>query len=122
MIDLKKYIAESHEPTAMLPAVDHDPNEVNDVLFHVLSHSIITAEAGFERIRRVLEHYGIPFAPNMFHDPEFGEETYEVGENQYIYINYELSENGYYEFYAELTDRLGLDAIMSIGENEEESE
>jgi hypothetical protein len=43
-----------------------------------------------------------------------------VGEIFYLYLIYYLTDDGRYEFYAELTDEEGLNEIMSDEEEDEE--
>lgn len=120
MLNFKKFIVESEESTADFPAVDFDMKSINEDLNGISNQKVITAEAVFEKIRSILEEHEIEFQPLTSHESDFGEEVYQIGENVYVYINYELMENGHYEFCAEMVDKNELNAIMSMGENEEE--
>ena len=45
-----------------------------------------------------------------------------IPNNNYLYLIYYLTDDGRYEFYAELTDEEGLNEIMSDEEEDEDEE
>jgi hypothetical protein len=121
--------------------------EMNYRLMNELGNTHLSPESGIQAIRKVLHrfHFDLPALYDI--DPESDELAIELDQfgkvfnypetNQlekgeqlsddpqvhYIYILYYLSENGNYEFYAEIVDADTLDEILADTEDElEETE
>lgn len=99
-------------------------NALNYQLFNELSSPVTSIEIGIQKIRKVLHPFGMDIPVLYDLDPE-GDETvfdikeYGVGETLYLYLIYSLSDDGYYEFYSELTDEKGIDEIIAEDDEEE---
>ena len=104
--------------------------EINDRLERELN-LILSPETGMAKIRNILESYrcSLPtISPLDSDDCEMVFQLYNdqlpTPENEdlarYLYVYYYRTDEGYYEFYAELCDSEGLDDIMeSIPEDDE---
>lgn len=116
--------------------------EMNFRLMNELGDTHLSPQSGIQAIRKVLHrfHFDLPALYDI--DPEadelaieldqFGrvfnyDETNEFGQKDelsddpqvhYIYIIYYLTENGSYEFYAEIVDSKTLDEILADTEEE----
>jgi len=111
--------------------------EVNYRLDGELDDIFLSPESGIQRIRKVLHRFSLDM-PALYDADAEGDEivirldqfghvidfTYlipnKVEEIFYLYLIYYLTDDGRYEFYAELTDEEGLNEIMSDEEEDEE--
>lgn len=93
--------------------------EINTRLMVELREGFVYPESGIQKIRKVLHTYGLDMPALYEIDPEGDEIAIEV--NQYgiegldsnIYILYYLTDEGHYEFYAEIGDDERMDELMS---------
>lgn len=158
MKDFKQYISESYDIELGQAMANHEvpvnnginidnpkiQSEINQNLAIILNRnnrssgggSILTPEAGFERIRKVLDKFAIHLPPVLDLDPDEGEEVFQVNQfgtpfgplpsgsygdvrdNLYLYVYYYQQEHGYYEFFAQVVDEKELSELM--GEDEED--
>ena len=118
-----QYLAEmnSDQEIENMPSLNGDiMEEVNSQLETKLQESILSPESGIQKIRKVLGMFDMDMPALYDVDPE-GEEMVFGIDGSYLYIIYALTDDGRYDFYAELTDEDGLSEILSDeGEDEEE--
>jgi hypothetical protein len=126
MIDFKSFLTEEIvEESTVSTAVDSAAvSRVNDVLFADLDAPFLTPQAGFEQIRKILMMYGVDMPAVFDIDPEGDEvvldiNTYSTTPLGLLYILYSLSDEGYYEFYAEITDDAGIEKLLADGADEQ---
>jgi len=123
MIDFKSFLTEEIvEDTTVSSVVDSAVvSQVNDALFKDLDAPFLSAEAGFQQIRKILFMYGFDM-PVVFGLDTDGDEvvldvnTYGDSNLGLLYILYSLSDEGYYEFYAEVADEAGIEKLLADGE------
>jgi hypothetical protein len=106
--------------------------EINENLFQELEESLIlTPETGVMRIKKILQRYGLDI-PALYGLDVDGDENVvpieqfmtDIQDETYnLYLIYYLTDDGTYDFYAEITDENGIEEILNIdGDEEEESE
>jgi hypothetical protein len=141
MINFKSYLSEeievgqamdAHEPTQRGSTSISNPimeTQVNLHLFTELNDVFLTPHAGFQKIRKVLHTFGLDIPALYDIDPEGDELVMEVDQfgdpnfgNALLYVLYYLKEEGYFEFYAEITDEDGVEELLSSGLEESEEE
>lgn len=119
----KQYLAEqeSDQTVENMPSIDSSIiDEANTQLENELQGPILSPESGIQKIRKVLAMFEMDMPALYDTDPE-GEEMVFGIDGSYLYIIYALTDDGRYDFYAELTDEEGLSEILSDeGEDEEE--
>ena len=86
----------------------------------------LSPEGGIQAIRKVLHRFGFDMPALYDADPEGDEiifelDQYGIGEYETnLYILYYLTDEGHYEFYAEIGDDERMDELMSDEELDEE--
>lgn len=129
MIDFKSYLIEDNQSAIVESVADFGiVREINTILFTELEKDFLTPQAGFEVIRRILNTYDVDM-PVVFGLDNDGDETV-LDVSAYgnslagtlLYVLYSLSDEGYYEFYAELTDDAGIEKLLESGTEEEVEE
>jgi hypothetical protein len=110
--DGQVFVTENHTDDAICM-------ELNTRLSDVLSTPFSSPEIGIQIIRKVLHRYGYDMPALYGADPE-GEEIVldvepldEIGSSTNIYIIYYLSDDGGYEFYAEVGDEDKMNQLLS---------
>ena len=120
---------EAHEPTGEGKTSVDNPKirmEVNYRLVNELYSPFLSPEGGIQAIRKVLHRFGFDMPALYDADPEGDEiifelDQYGIGEYETnIYILYYLTDEGHYEFYAEIGDDERMDELMSDEELDEE--
>ena len=95
-------------------------SEVNSHLENELNGMITSPEVGIQKIRKVLFRYGLDLSA-LYDIAEEGDEfAIEVDDGLFLYVLYYLTDEGNYDFYAEVTDWNGVDELMSDEEDLEE--
>ena len=100
--------------------------EANYRLTNELYTPFLSPEGGIQAIRKVLHRFGFDMPALYDADPEGDEiifelDQYGIGEYETnIYILYYLTDEGHYEFYAEIGDDERMDELMSDEELDEE--
>jgi hypothetical protein len=126
MIDFKSFLTEEIvEDTIVESVVDSTVvSGVNDALYKNLDAPFLTPHAGMQEIRKILFMYGIDMPAVFELDDDGGELVLDA--NSYgdshlglLYILYSLSDEGYYEFYAEVTDEAGIEKLLADGADEQ---
>jgi hypothetical protein len=102
-------------------------SEINYRFGNELKDLILSPVDGIQKVRKVLHRFGldIPALYDLDHDGDevvlemnqFGILTYdhdndEDDETYYLYLLYCLTDNGTYDFHAEITDEDGIEEIM----------
>jgi len=98
---------------------------INRHLDNELDDTILSPESGIQKIRKVLARFGVDMPALYGTDPEGDEiviDLEEVDGKYYLYLIYALTDDGRYEFYAEIVDEEGLEEIESDEEEDEEEE
>lgn len=109
----------------VIPAQEPNENpitksEINSQLAIELGEIITSANLGFQKIRKVLLRYGLDL-PALYDILEEGDEfAIELDDELFLYVLYYLTDEGNYDFYAEVTDWNGVDELMSDEEDLEE--
>jgi hypothetical protein len=91
---------------AVAGAVNHD-------LEMELDDTILSPEVGFFKIRMVLHRYGFDL-PVLYDLEEEGDESvFDLHDGSLLYLIYVLTDDGNYDFYAEITDESGVEFLLS---------
>ena len=111
--------------------------EINYRLDGELDDIFLSPESGIQKVRKVLHRFSLDM-PALYDTDAEGDEIVirldqfghiidfthlmpnKVEDTFYLYLIYYLTDDGRYEFYAELTDEEGLNEIMSDEEEDEE--
>jgi hypothetical protein len=120
---------EAHEPTGEDRSSIDNPKirmEMNFRLTNELYQPFLSPESGIQAIRKVLHRYGFDM-PALYDADHEGDEIvfeldqYGIGEYETnIYILYYLTDEGHYEFYAEIGDDERMNELLSDEEIDEE--
>jgi hypothetical protein len=116
-----------HEPTNKGSSSIDNPKirmEINYRLINELYSHFLSPEGGIQAIRKVLHRYGFDLPALYDADPEGDELIIEL--NQFgqedltsnIYILYYLSDEGHYEFFAEVGDDERMEELMNEGDED----
>ena len=119
---------DAHEPTGEESVSILNPNvraSINYRLMNELNDNILSPDQGVQKIRKVLHAYGFDL-PSLYEPDREGDELVveltQFGLNELdtnIYILYYLSEQGNYEFYAEIGDEQRMEELLMDGIEEE---
>jgi hypothetical protein len=119
----------AHEPTGEASSQITNPRirmEINYRLTNELYGAFLSPEGGIQSIRKVLHRYGFDMPALYDADPEGDEIAFEIeqfGQDNLatnIYILYYLTDEGHYEFFAEVGDDARMDELMTEGEEDNE--
>lgn len=95
--------------------------EINRALEAEIDSTVMmTPESGVQRMRKVLSRYSIDFPAFEDLDTDGDESIYELDAGVYLYFIYYLTDDGNYEFYAEITNDEGIEEILSDVEEDSE--
>jgi len=122
-MNFKQYLQErEYEAVASgQPALDSSViDSINDSLDVELDDVVMSPETGVQKVRKVLMRYGIEPPALYGMDPEDDEIALPINEDIYLYILYVQTDDGLYDFYAELTDEEGLEEILEDEEDDTE--
>ena len=120
---------EAHEPTGEASSQITNPRirmEINYRLTNELYQPFLSPEGGIQAIRKVLHRYGFDMPALYDADPEGDEIVFEVDQfgqenlSTNLYILYYLTDEGHYEFFAEVGDDARMDELMAEGEEDNE--
>jgi hypothetical protein len=132
-LDLKNIEAgqaeEAHEPTGEARSdIDNTKvqMEMNYRFMNELYQPFLSPEGGIQAIRKVLHRYGFDLPALYDADPEGDEFVLDI--NQFgqenlttnLYVLYYLTDEGHYEFYAEVGDDARMEELLSDEEEDEE--
>lgn len=120
---------DAHEPTGEASSQITNPRirmEINYRLTNELYQPFLSPEGGIQAIRKVLHRYGFDMPALYDADPEGDEIVFEVDQfgqenlSTNLYILYYLTDEGHYEFFAEVGDNARMDELMAEGEEDNE--
>ena len=113
------------EMDQVIPAQEPSENpvvksEINSQLELELGDLITSPNLGIQKIRKVLFRYELDL-PAVYDVLEEGDEfAIELDGELFLYVLYYLTDEGNYDFHAEVTDWNGVDELMSDEEEQEE--
>jgi hypothetical protein len=122
---------EAHEPTGEGSSAIDNPKirmEINYRLTNELYSSFLSPEGGIQAIRKVLHRFSFDMPALYDANPEGDEIVFDIEQfgqenlTTNIYILYYLTDEGHYEFFAEVGDDARMDELLSDGEEEDEEE
>ena len=120
---------DAHEPSGEASSQITNPRirmEINYRLTNELYQPFLSPEGGIQAIRKVLHRYGFDMPALYDADPEGDEIVFEVDQfgqenlSTNLYILYYLTDEGHYEFFAEVGDNARMDELMAEGEEDNE--
>jgi hypothetical protein len=119
-MDFKEFITESEMDMPASPGMDEEIRQkLNLLLLIELEKPLLTVEAGLSKIRKILYLEGIAFETFSGLDSEGDEIATQINDRDYLYILYFATDDGFYDFYAEVTDERGIIDAMSETEGED---
>lgn len=98
-----------------------DFSQINFRLANELDDTFISPESGILAIRKVLDNFDLDLSALYGTNPD-GEEVIVDLDKTNIYILYSPTDDGRYEFYAEVGDEERMEELMSDEELDEEEE
>lgn len=113
---------DAHEPTGEERIEVENPKirmEINYRLVNELYSPFLSPEGGIQAIRKVLHRYGFDLPALYDADPEGDEFTMEIEQfgqedlTTNIYVLYYLTDEGGYEFYAEVGSNSRMEELLS---------
>lgn len=122
-MNFKQYLQEREYEMPSLGSASLDSDvisSINNSLDVELDEIMMTPESGVQRLRKVLMRFGIEMPALYGLDPEGDEMALPINDDVYIYIIYSPTDDGRYDFYAELTDEAGLEEILEDEEDDTE--
>jgi len=120
---------DAHEPTGEASSQITNPRirmEINYRLTNELYQPFFSPEGGIQAIRKVLHRYGFDMPALYDADPEGDEIVFEIDQfgqenlSTNLYILYYLTDEGHYEFFAEVGDDARMNELMAEGEEDNE--
>jgi hypothetical protein len=95
--------------------------EINHALDAEIDNTVMmTPESGVQRMRKVLSRYSIDFPAFEDLNTDGDESIYELDAGVYLYFIYYLTDDGNYEFHAEIANDEGIEEILSDVEEDTE--
>lgn len=124
-MSFKSYLDEmslvENDQEEMKSEQSEDLSQINFRLADELDETYISPESGILAIRKVLEKFDLELSALYDASPE-GEEIVVDLDKTNIYILYSPTDDGRYEFYAEIGDEERMEELMSDEELDEEEE
>ena len=120
----------AHEPTGVASSAIDNPKvrmQINFRLMNELDDLFLSPEAGIQKIRKVLAYYGLDMPALYEADFEGDELVIEIEQfsdaslQTNIYILYYLTDEGRYDFYAEVGNEERMEELLSDEEDLEEN-
>ena len=122
-MNFKQYLQEREYEMPSLGSASLDSDvisSINSSLDVELDEILMTPESGVQRLRKVLMRFGIEMPALYGLDPEGDEMALPINDDVFVYIIYSPTDDGRYDFYAELTDEAGLEEILEDEEDDTE--
>jgi hypothetical protein len=120
-MNFKEFITESMEGGDEVSIDPVTQNNLNLMLMVELTQPVLTPESGIAKIRKILYLEGIAFESLYDLNTEGEELATHLSGDSFLYILYYPTDDGYYDFYAEIMDESGVEQAMSELEGEDES-
>ena len=125
-MQFKQFITEDYSETTGIDPVDSHildsaiVEKLNLMLNVALEDPVYTPETGVTLVRKILMVENLDFHP-IYDLSSEGEEIVEAidNTNKYVYILYYPTDDGYYDFYAEVTDEEGAEEMLNSGAESE---
>lgn len=125
-MQFKQFITEDYSETTGIDPVDSHildsaiVEKLNLMLNVALEDPVYTPETGVTLVRKILMIENLDFHP-IYDLSSEGEEIVEAidNTNKYVYILYYPTDDGYYDFYAEVTDEEGAEEMLNSGAESE---
>ena len=125
-MQFKQFITEDYSETTGIDPVDSHildsaiVEKLNLMLNVALEDPVYTPETGVTLVRKILMVENLDFHP-IYDLSSEGEEIVEAIDNtdKYVYILYYPTDDGYYDFYAEVTDEEGAEEMLNSGAESE---
>lgn len=121
----KQYLDEmslvENDQEEMKSEQSEDFSQINFRLANELDDTFISPESGILAIRKVLDDFDLDLSALYGTNPD-GEEVIVDLDKTNIYILYSPTDDGRYEFYAEVGDEERMEELMSDEETDEEEE
>ncbi len=114
-------VAIENDQEEMESEESEDLSQVNFRLADELDDTFISPESGILAIRRVLEKFDLELSTLYGVSLEGEEVVTDIGKTK-LYILYNPTDDGRYEFYAEIGDEERMEELLSDEEFEEEEE
>ena len=118
---LDEMVAIENDQGEMESEESEDLSQVNFRLADELDDTFISPESGILAIRKVLEKFDLELSALYGVNPEGEEIVTDIGETS-LYILYNPTDDGRYEFYAEIGDEERMEELLSDEEIDEEEE
>lgn len=94
-------------------------NQINTELNDKLGDTVSSCEDGFNSIREVLAKFKLDMPASYEYDPEGDEIVFDLTEDgvsipgTYLYVIFYQTDDGRYDFFAEVCDEVRLNELMS---------
>jgi hypothetical protein len=98
------------------------PNQrasINNLFAEDFEKPVLSPESGIQKIRKTLSDFDFQFPALYEADSDGDEIVFQLNDVDFLYVIYYLTDDGRYDFYAELTDEAGINEIMSEEDEEE---
>lgn len=97
--------------------------QVNDQLGQQLDEFVPSIEQAYQSIRAILGLHGYSFDEGLVYEEDGDELVHELkgtdsDERCFLYVIFYRTDDGLYDFFAEVTDEEGIEELMSEGEEE----
>lgn len=120
-MNFKEFITESMEGGDEVFIDSVTQGKLNLMLMVELTQPVLTPESGIAKIRKILYLEGIAFESLYDLNTEGEELATHLSGDSFLYILYYPTDDGYYDFYAEIMDESAVEQAMSELEGEDES-
>jgi hypothetical protein len=120
-MNFKEFITESMDGGDEVSIDPVAQNNLNLMLLVELTQPVLTPESGIAKIRKILYLEGIAFESLYDLNTDGEELATHLSGDSFLYILYYPTDDGYYDFYAEIMDESAVEQAMSELEEEDES-
>ena len=120
-MNFKEFIIESMDGGDEVSIDPVTQSNLNLMLLVELTQPVLTPETGIAKIRKILYLEGITFESLYDLNTEGEELATHLSGDSFLYILYYPTDDGYYDFYAEIMDESSVEQAMSELEGEDES-
>ena len=121
-MNFKQFLKEEIESGPMQEIGPDIKEKINIMFMLELEEPLLSPQAGFVKIRKVLELNSIDMPEVYDLDNEGDETVLELDSENFLYVLYYLADDGYYDFYAEVTDENSIQDLLDSGTEEQEQE